>query len=376
MQEIPKKSKIVFDLEGSDLSYTEMVAGVELALERGVQAQITLVGTPKAIGYAKFRPVLVAMVRMVECSASTGLPVKIQEVLREPGSSVAVCVKQMKEGNADAMFSCGNTRDAVIWTAAKRGIGMVDGFSLPPLALIVPTSVMQKDASGKVKRDEFGKPKPRQTVLLDAGANVNCTAEQLDEFAWLGRAYALGVLQVPPDKLKIGLLSNGTEPSKGTEITQKAYKMLEGFPWFVGYVEPDAITSGEVDVVVADGYTGNIAFKSTERGAAYLIALLRRLLKANPLIGLLAKVILGSVFKEIRDAMDPRKFGSMPFLGTQPIKDEDGNVISQGIVMIGHGKSDREAVCYGIMNAARYAAMNLPALMEPYLMQMPKPVKQ
>lgn len=325
------RPRIVVDLMGSDRGPEEIVRGVVLAIERGLDAELLLVGTPNlwddppAAIAGEIRAFKWSTVQFAKCSVGQGL--------RDRDSSVAVSAQAVASGAWGGFYSCGNTQNAVFWATSQRGIGMLDGFNKAPLVLVVPNR--------RVGR----------TILLDAGANVDCSDEDLVRFAKLGYAFAKVALGV--QRPTIRLLANGTEPYKGDEVIRKAAKLLEVelHPLFAGLTEGSKVLRGDSHVVVADGLLGNVALKLMEDTAGFLAEEMRDAFRANwwtKLIGALARPIL----RPVRDRLDPSKYGSMPLLGTQRL------------VMIGHGAADAEAVSAGLVNTARYLRIDLVNLMK------------
>jgi glycerol-3-phosphate acyltransferase PlsX len=175
-----------------------------------------------------------------------------------------------------------------------------------------------------------------KTLVLDVGANVDCKSEHLFEFALMGELYTKRVLH--KDSPKVGLLSNGEESSKGNEVTKEVYKLLSSNPNFIGNVEGNNIFDGSCDVVVCDGFIGNILLKTSEGIADSII----KILKTNISQSFVAKVgalLMGGVFKLLKKRIDYAEYGGAPLLGVD------------GCVVICHGKSNSKAIKNAVFQA-------------------------
>lgn len=174
------------------------------------------------------------------------------DALKRKESTIYKAIDLVKEGNADAIVSAGHSGASM--SLATLRIGRIKGVTRPAIATLMPTSENQN------------------TLVLDVGANVDCDAKNLFEFAIMGQAYAKDVLQL--DDPIVGLLSNGEEESKGNEVTKEAYELISKIPNFAGNVEGSDIFKGTVDVVVCDGFIGNILLKTAE-GVAEMVFSIR-----------------------------------------------------------------------------------------------------
>ncbi|KPL83232.1 hypothetical protein SE15_08300 [Thermanaerothrix daxensis] len=234
----------------------------------------------------------------------------------KPRNSMAVGLELVKKGTAEAFVSAGNTGGVMF--NALRVLGRIPGVARPALTAMFPV-------------------RGGHCVVLDIGANADCRPEFLLQFAIMGSVYAEKVLHKPQPR--VGLLSNGEEPGKGNQLVKETYPLLvkSGLN-FIGNVEGKEVFNGEADVVVTDGFTGNIMLKSSEAVAKLITDVLREALMASwrtKLGALLAK----PAFNHIRKLLDPSEVGAAPLLGID------------GLVFVGHGRSDARA----IMNALRVA---------------------
>lgn len=184
----------------------------------------------------------------------------------------------------------------------------------------------------------------QNTLVLDVGANVDCDAKNLYEFAVMGQVYAQDVLK--RDEPIVGLLSNGEEKSKGNEVTKEAYKLMRNIPNFAGNVEGSDIFKGNVDVVVCDGFIGNILLKTAEGVADTIGAIIKKNLKRS-LISIAGAVLMRKVFKNLKVRVDYAEYGGAPLLGVK------------APVIIAHGKSNAKAVKNAIFQAITAASSNL-----------------
>jgi phosphate acyltransferase len=231
---------------------------------------------------------------------------------------MAVGIDLVKSGQADAFVTAGNTGAAML-TALFR-LGRVRGVDRPALTAVFPT------ARGAC-------------VVLDIGANPDCKPDNLLQFALMGSLYARHVRGVANPK--VGLLSNGEEPGKGSELVRAAYPLLEKSGLnFIGNIEGKELIGGEVDVAVTDGFTGNVLLKSSEAVAKLLVDQIRLAIKGGGPAAMLGGLLIRPAMGGVRRMMDPSEEGAAPLLGVN------------GLVFIGHGRSN----AFAIQNAVRVAA--------------------
>lgn len=231
-------------------------------------------------------------------------------------SSIWVATELVKNGHADAVVSPGNTGASMV--ASFFVLGLIKGVERPAIATSLPT------LSG-------------EAIMLDVGANVDCTAEHLEQFALMGNEYGKHLLGKPNPR--VGLLSIGEEDSKGNEVTKEAFKLLKGSSMnFVGNVEGRDVYSGIADIVVCDGFIGNVALKISE-GVAEMIK--RLLLKeiSGHFLGRLAYPLIAGPLMNLKRKIDYAEFGGAPLLGVN------------GITMICHGRSSAKAIKNAIRRA-------------------------
>jgi glycerol-3-phosphate acyltransferase PlsX len=234
----------------------------------------------------------------------------------KPESSMAVGMELINSGDADAFVTCGNTGGAL--ANAIFRLGRIRGVKRPGLTAAFPV-------------------RGGQALVLDIGANTDCKPEYLLQFAILGAVYAEKVLGVGSPK--VGLLSNGEESGKGNDLVKQAYPLLENSGLnFIGNLESKEVYGGEADVIVTDGFVGNVFLKTSEAVAAFLIDIIGEQIRSSPISsvgGLLAK----PAFRRVGDVLDPELYGAGTLLGVN------------GLVFIGHGRFESN----GVFNAIRVA---------------------
>ena len=235
-----------------------------------------------------------------------------------------VAMRLVKDGAADGFVSAGNTGAAVV--AGLFGLGRVAGIERPALATVFPT------ATG-------------QCLILDVGANADCRPNHLLQFAVMGERYARLVLEV--EKPRVGLLSNGEEETKGNAVVQEAHQLIRTTDLhFIGNVEGKDVPRGLADVVVCDGFVGNVAVKLAEGIGELAFSLLREELSASP-VTMLAALLLRSGLRRIKHRVDYQEYGGAPLLGVN------------GVVIIAHGRSGARAIRNAIRVARQAATSRL-----------------
>ena len=315
-----RMTTIVVDAMGGDDAPSVVLEGVQRALEIDPELRLLLVG-PEAVvmplASDRCEPVVATeVIDMGEHPASA--------VRAKKDSSIVVGCRLVKDGQAAGFFSAGST--GACMAAATLVMGRVPGVTRPAIAQVIPASA-------------------RPVVLLDVGANADVRPEMLVEFARMGAAYAEVVLGVASPS--IGLLNIGEEATKGSALALEAHALLAaGVPGFIGNVEGRDVPAGTCDVVVTDGFTGNVVLKTMEGTAVLLFDALKSALTATLPNRLAASVVLPSL-RELRNRLDPEGFGGAPLLGVK------------GVCVIGHGGSGVEGVANGVAAAARAARGDL-----------------
>ena len=307
---------VVVDAAGGDLAPRAILGGVDAALAAQPTIRVIVTGPAEVVepfAASRERVEAVATTEIIEMGEHPAAAVRSKK-----DSSIVVGARLVKEGRADAFFSAGSTGAAM--AAATLVMGRIKGVSRPAIATVIPTA---------------GPP----CVMLDVGANADCKPENLLQFAEMGAAYASVVLGV--EEPRVGLLNIGEEPAKGSILAQESYKLLAGSqPGFIGNIEGRDVPAGKADVVVTDGFTGNVALKLLEGTSQTLFSQLKIAMTAT-LPGRLAAAVLRPALMRLKDRLDPETYGGAPLLGVA------------GICIIGHGSSEATAVASAIRVAVR-----------------------
>ena len=313
--------RIVLDAMGSDTCpEPEITAAIQAAAqfrdeiilvgpEQEIKAQLSKLSGPTNLVRVVDAPETITM-------EDKGLKLALKAKRKGSKTSMAVGIDLVQSGEADAFVTAGNTGGALA-TAYYR-LGVIPGVERPALTALFPV-------------------KNGHCVVLDIGANPECKPEHLLQFAVMGSIYAQKLRGIPNPK--VGLLSNGEEAGKGNELVKGAYPLLEASGLnFIGNVEGKELFGGGVDVVVMDGFTGNILLKSSEAVAKLLVDVLREEMMSS-LRTKLGALMAKPAFAGIKRMMDPAEVGAAPLLGID------------GLVFIGHGRSDSRAVLSAIRTA-------------------------
>jgi phosphate acyltransferase len=243
---------------------------------------------------------------------------------RKKDSSLRVAFDLVRDGEAQALVSAGNSGAALAMGifVLKR----VPGVTRPAIVATIPTT------HGPV-------------VLLDAGANVDCKPELLRQFALMGSVFSEVALGC--ERPRVGLLSNGEEKEKGNDTTRAADALIAGLPiHYTGYVEAREIYAGSVDVVVADGFVGNIVLKVTEGVAEQVAAQIRQAVQGHP-VSMAGAMLMRGAFRRTRETLEYSEIGGALLMGVQ------------GCTVIAHGRADRRAICSALKFADRLVANDL-----------------
>jgi len=254
----------------------------------------------------------------------------VQAVRAKRDSSMRVGLRLVREGRAGAFISAGNTGAAM--ATAKMVLGGLPSVDRPALVAIMPTSI------GTV------------STLLDVGANVDCKPHNLEQFAMMGEIYFRSMFNV--SRPRVGLLSIGEEEGKGNELTREAFQLMKQLPLnFVGNVEGREIYSGNVDVIVTDGFIGNVALKTSEGVANLVRATLKETLAAT-ITRQVGYLLSRSAFSDFKKRIDHTEYGGAPLLGIK------------GACFITHGSSNVNAIKNAIRVAADFLDRNITSNIE------------
>ena len=314
--------RIAVDAMGGDFAPQAIVEGALLAVrECAAIEQLFLVGDERAIQAEIERcggnPGRVAIRHASEVVGMGESPATA--VRRKKDSSINRSMDLVKNGEADAVFAAGSTGAAV--AAATLKLRTLEGIRRPGIAVAMPT------------------PADKPVVVIDGGATTDCTPEILMQFAIMGAAYSQRIIGRPEPQ--VGLMSVGTEEAKGNALSKEAFDLIEQSPVkFIGNVEGHDLFEGVVDVVVCDGFTGNVILKTSESVAHAIGKWLKHELTRNP-IRVLGALLLSGGLRALKRKTSQKTYGGAPLLGVN------------GICIIGHGSSDKIAAKNGILQAVQ-----------------------
>jgi len=314
---------IVLDAVGSDKAPEPEIRGAILAC-RALPVRVHLVGPEPDLRDQldehledEDLPIVIH-----HASERIGMDEKAAHAVRtKRDSSMRVGLKLVRERKAAGFVTAGNTGAAM--ATAKMVLGALPGVDRPALATPMPQAI--------------GTP----CVLLDVGANVDCKAHNLEQFAVMGEIYARTVLKI--DSPRVGLLSIGEEENKGNDLTREAFPLLKALPIkFIGNVEGRDIFSGQADVIVCDGFVGNVALKTSEGVGRFVRDVLRESL-TRTVTAKVGALLSRQAFNAFRRRLDYTEYGGAPLLGVR------------GICIIGHGSSNDNAIYNGVRVAYEFA---------------------
>jgi len=294
--------KIAVDVMGGDYAPGEIIAGAVKWTEKN-ESQVLLVGNPELINREldkySYNPSQIEIISATEVISMDQPPAAA--IRKKRDSSIVVANKLVKENMADALVSCGSTGAQM--AAAIFILGRMEGIERPPIVASIP------NVDG------------RNSLLIDVGANVDCKPRQLLQFAVLGKVYA--AISSAINNPRVALLNNGEEENKGNNLTIEAYSLLQKQDGlnFIGNIEGRDLFNGKSDVIVCDGFTGNILLKTIEGMALFMAQVITKELGKTP---------------EVFNAWDYRSIGGAPLLGVN------------GVSIVCHGSSKRKAVFNGI----------------------------
>ena len=325
--------KIAIDAMGGDFGPEPIVKGTILALKEREFHPI-LVGKRSEIlsllpnGYKD-------KISIVEAEDVIAMSDAATDALKRKESTIFKAVNLVKSGEADGVVSAGHS--GATMSVATLRLGRLKGVSRPALVTLMPTV------------------KQRRSVILDVGANVDCKSDNLVEFAVMGHYYAKDMLGI--ENPKMGLLANGEEESKGNEVTKEAFKKLEGFEGYIGNIEGNDIFNGSCDVIVCDGFIGNIVLKTSEGVASTISQLIKEYIRKSP-IAITGALLMRKVFKLLKREIDYAEIGGAPLVGIK------------GCAIVSHGKSNPKAIKNAIFQAIRYIDTGVNEHIEHRLAQM------
>ncbi len=320
---------------GSDKSPEPEIRGAVLAA-RHLQVQVHLIGPETRLRKLLAQHMRSANhrhlpIKIVHASEWISMEEKAAAAVRSKrDSTMRVGLKMVREGRVAGFVTAGNTGAAM--ATAKMVLGTLPGVDRPALATILPTIA--------------GRP----SLLLDVGANVDCKAHNLVQFAMMGSMYAQHVLKI--ERPRVGLLSIGEEETKGNDLTRETFPLLRQLPLnFIGNVEGRDIYNGSADVIVCDGFVGNVALKTSEGIVKLVRESLRESLGAT-LSSQVGALLARKAFLNFKKRLDYSEYGGAPLLGLR------------GVCIVGHGSSNDRAILNGIRVAAEFAQTGVNAHLE------------
>ncbi len=305
---------IAVDVMGGDDAPAAVIDGIALALAADPDLHVLAVGP-----YDVVKPLTSDRCAPLPATEVIGMAEHAAAAVRaKKDSSIVVGCRAVKDGRAEGFFSAGNT--GACMAAATLVMGRISGVSRPAIATVIPASA-------------------HPLVLLDVGANADVKPDMLVQFAAMGTAYAQAVLDV--EAPSVALLNIGEEPTKGSMLAQEAYELLLArTPGFIGNVEGRDVSAGTADVIVTDGFTGNVVLKVLEGLSKMLFTEVKSALTASVVTRIAASVVAPSI-RALKHKLDPEAYGGAPLLGVS------------GVCIIGHGSSNAVAVSNGIAAAAK-----------------------
>ncbi len=316
-------SVIALDAMGSDRAPRPEIEGA-IQAARHLGARVLLVGPEEQLNaeLKRYRWITRLPIEVVHASEVITMEDKAAQAVRSKRqSSIHVGIRLVREGRAAGFVTAGNTGAAM--AAAKMILGALPGVDRPALAAVFPTAIRTG------------------AMLLDVGANVDCDPHNLEQFAVMGEVYFRSVFGTR--RPKVGLLSIGEEETKGNQLTREAFQLLKQLPMnFVGNVEGRDLYNGEVDVIVTDGFVGNVALKTSEGVVNLVRAALKEALKET-ITRQVGYLLSRSAFIDFKKRLDHTEYGGAPLLGVK------------GVCIITHGSSNANAIKNAIRVAAEFA---------------------
>lgn len=313
---------IAVDAMGGDNAPSVVLAGCELALAQDPDLDIILCGPADVVeSFAAAHE---------RCEAAVATQVigmgehPAEAVRKKKDSSIAVACRLVKEGRAQGFYSAGSTGACL--AAATLIMGRIKGISRPALATVIPSPI-------------------RPVLMCDVGANADCKPQYLVQFAQMASVYAKNLLGM--ENPRVALLNIGSEETKGSQLAQECHQMLkERIPNFAGNAEGGDVMAANFDVFVCDGFTGNVCLKTIEGTAKQIFKAIKGIMTQSLVTKLGAATLMGG-FRDLKDSIDPDKFGGAPLLGVK------------GACIIGHGSSSDEGILNGVAISARVVRSGL-----------------
>lgn len=312
---------IAIDAMGGDFGEGPIVDGVLQALE-DKKFEAILVGKSELL-----KPIipkhLAKFIRFEEADETFAMEESATDALKRKETSIYRAIELVKLGEAQAVVSAGHS--GATMSLATLKLGRLKNVSRPAIATLMPN----------IKN---------KTLLLDVGANTDCKSENLFQFAIMGETYAKEVMKI--SKPRLALLSNGEEESKGNELTKETHVLMKKLPNFIGNAEGRDIFNANVDVLVCDGFSGNVILKSCEGVATAIFKILKNEIKQS-FLSKIGALLMKPTFTKLKKHIDWQEYGGAPLLGVK------------GCVIISHGKSDSRAIKNAIFQAINFSESKL-----------------
>ncbi|MFB1639375.1 phosphate acyltransferase PlsX [Campylobacter sp. MRC_CM3] len=317
---------IAVDAMGGDFGEKPIIEGVIEALKEKPFNAI-LVGNPKIL-----KPLIPKdfeqYIQYEEACDVFSMEENATDALKRKDTTIYKAIELVKDGKAKAIVSAGHSGASM--SLATLRLGRLKGVLRPAIATLMPNVV-------------------NKTLFLDVGANTDCKAEHLFQFAIMGDIYARELMKI--SKPRLALLSNGEEECKGNELTKEAHQMMKQIPNFIGNAEGRDIFNGEIDILICDGFSGNVILKACEGVATAIFQILKKEVRQS-IFAKLGALMMKPCFKKLKKHMDWQEYGGAPLLGVN------------GCVIISHGKSDARAIKNAIFQAINFGKSNINTLIE------------
>ncbi|MGH2305263.1 phosphate acyltransferase PlsX [Campylobacter taeniopygiae] len=317
---------IAIDAMGGDFGEKPIIEGVIEALKEKPFNAI-LVGNSKIL-----KPLIPKdfeqYVQYEEAYEVFSMDENATNALKRKNTTIYKAIELVKNGKAKAIVSAGHSGASM--SLATLRLGRLKGILRPAIATLMPNVVSK-------------------TLFLDVGANTDCKAEHLFQFAVMGDIYAKELMEI--SKPRLALLSNGEEECKGNELTKEAHQMMKKIPNFIGNAEGRDIFNGEIDILICDGFNGNVILKACEGVATAIFQILKREVRQS-IFAKIGALMMKPCFKKLKKHIDWQEYGGAPLLGVN------------GCVIISHGKSDARAIKNAIFQAINFEKSNINTLIE------------
>ena len=325
--------RIAIDAMGGDFGPEPIIEGVIQALEEKQFMPILVGDKTEILSYLP--QYYINKVKIVEASDVISMSDQATNALKRKESSIYKAVELVRNKEADAVVSAGHS--GATMTLATLRMGRLPHISKPALATLMPSTTDTK------------------TLVLDVGAVTDCTAQNLYEFGAMGEAYVQKVLGIKSPR--VGLISNGTEDSKGNALTKEAFTLLKNLDGFVGNVEGKDIFNGKVNVAVCDGFTGNVLLKTSEGVVTAVFDLMKQHIRKSLPAKIGALLMRKKVFANMKKQVDKDEYGGAPLLGIN------------GCAIISHGASNAKAIKNAMFQAIQYTQSDVNTGIEELLTQ-------